>query len=142
MSKRGAGWPIVVAWVTGIVTAGGALDGLFINNVNGGLDWKVGAVILTVAVAALAGWLAYRGAGREERARREEQGWPAEASQGPASVSVTDGSQTGDISTQYEGYRDLDAPALDAAAVRVQKSRTGSIRTKATERRPGRGKQR
>ncbi len=88
-----------IGWFTGVLTVGGAVEALTINNVNAGWGWVLGAAIATLLLAFLAGWLAYHNAPDPLTPSR-----PA-PTQAAGSVFVA-GKVIGSIRTMVKGLRD------------------------------------
>jgi hypothetical protein len=138
MSKREASWRVVSAWVTAILTAGGLIDGLIINKVTAGWGWIAGAAALTLLLAALAGWLAYRNSPDPQPLDQSPD--PKADGQAAGSTVVTGESTGGNIRTEINDYQAGNEPSqqLGPGAVRVDgKSRVGNIDTKVTGYRSG-----
>ena len=110
MSRRAIGW------FTGVLTVCGAAETLAINNVNAGWRWDLGASILAVVCALIAGWLAYRNAPDSSTLGKSEH----PPVQEPGSVLVK-GKVKGSIQTTIRGLRHAagDFTGLGAGAVQV-----------------------
>lgn len=121
MSRR------VISWFTGVLTAGGAVEALTINNVDAGWGWVLGAAIATLLLAFLAGWLAYHNA---PDPLRPSQPTPTQAA---GSVFVA-GKVKGSVRTMVKGLRDRDRrhEQLGTGSVRVDQTGRvgGDIETK------------